>query len=415
MIALVRISLLALAAAATAWNQEEPVNVNSRYTVESVEVAGEKEGRLSQALRDDLRKQVGEKFSQDIFEKLARRARHELRARRVVLKVLKGDRAEHVKVVLEVLYRTFEFETVGPKFVYHSREGWTGDATVNANGLILGIVSDQDALLERFAGLRAGYDHRIFTNKIHFRFLFETFHEQWHPNTLLAAAENPNVPGIYRERDSFQPQATFRLARPLELQVGFDFERFQTQFPAARREGAHAAVGTLRYRSQWTDSYDNRHDLEAGYSLRAATRSLDSDYVYNRHSWRTRYQFRRGPEALIAAAQFGIASDRAPLFERFSLGNSETLRGWSKFDAFPLGGTRAVHGALEYRRRIEGVWAGIFYDAGSVWDRGHPVVARHAVGFVLAGHATRDGAFLTVGVPLRSENIIPIVTVGARF
>ena len=39
---------------------------------------------------------------------------------------------------------------------------------------------------------------------------------------------------------------------------------------------------------------------------------------------------------------------RAPLFERFTLGDSRTLRGWSKFDVAPVGGSRVAHGSLEY-------------------------------------------------------------------
>jgi hypothetical protein len=411
----VKSAAVLLVAAAIGWNQENTVNVNSRYTVESVEVSGEKEGRLTQGLRDDLRQQVGQKFNPEIFQDLAKRIRRELKARTVVLKVLKGDRVEHVKVVLEVLYRTIEAEGVSPKFVYHSRQGWTGDATVQAGPIIFGVLSDQDMLIERFAGLRAGLENRIFTRRVRVRLLFETFHEQWHPNTLEALADSPDVPGVYRNRYAFQPQVTLRLTNSVEVRAGFDFQRFQTQFPAALREGAHAAVGTLRYRNRWTDSFDNRHDLEAGYNLRAATRSLDSDYVYTRHAWQARYQLTRGRETLIAAAQLGRANGRAPLFERFSIGNSTTLRGWSKFDADPIGGTRMAHGTLEYRHRIGGAWAGAFYDAGSVWDRGQPMVARHAVGFILTGRPTRDGAYLTLGFPIRADCVIPILTVGARF
>src|SRR6478735_1117317 len=44
----------------------------------------------------------------------------------------------------------------------------------------------------------------------------------------------------------------------------------------------------------------------------------------------------------------GILNGDAPLFERFTLGDSSTLRGWSKFDLAPVGGTRVAHGSLEY-------------------------------------------------------------------
>ena len=59
-------------------------------------------------------------------------------------------------------------------------------------------------------------------------------------------------------------------------------------------------------------------------------------------------------------------SGRAPLFERFVLGTSSTLRGWNKFDIDPLGGDRMVHNTLEYRYRM----LEVFYDTGAVWNRG---------------------------------------------
>ena len=55
---------------------------------------------------------------------------------------------------------------------------------------------------------------------------------------------------------------------------------------------------------------------------------------------------------------------RAPLFERFVLGNASTLRGWNKFDLDPLGGDRAVHGSIDYRYRF----VTVFYDTGVLWN-----------------------------------------------
>ena len=86
----VKSAAVLLVAAAIGWNQENTVNVNSRYTVESVEVSGEKEGRLTQGLRDDLRQQVGQKFNPEIFQDLAKRIRREPWGRDMLLVAVTG-------------------------------------------------------------------------------------------------------------------------------------------------------------------------------------------------------------------------------------------------------------------------------------------------------------------------------------
>ena len=62
---------------------------------------------------------------------------------------------------------------------------------------------------------------------------------------------------------------------------------------------------------------------------------------------------------------FGGITGDAPLFERFTLGDSTTLRGWNKFDIAPAGGDRVFHQSLEYRYH----GFGVFLDSGSVWNR----------------------------------------------
>ena len=65
-----------------------------------------------------------------------------------------------------------------------------------------------------------------------------------------------------------------------------------------------------------------------------------------------------------------MITGRAPLFERFVLGNSTTLRGWNKYELDPLGGNRMVHNSVEYRY---GVFQ-VFYDSGAIWDSGETAV-----------------------------------------
>jgi outer membrane protein assembly factor BamA len=119
---------------------------------------------------------------------------------------------------------------------------------------------------------------------------------------------------------------------------------------------------------------------------------------------------------VLVVAAAGRLAGRAPLFERFTLGNSATLRGWNKFDVAPLGGERMAHATLEYRFKSFQV----FYDAGSVWDRGRQAVAKHSAGFGIredkgAARLVMPGFFATVAFPIRSGRAAPMFMVGVNF
>ncbi len=95
------------------------------------------------------------------------------------------------------------------------------------------------------------------------------------------------------------------------------------------------------------------------------------------------------------------------MFERFVLGNAETLRGWNKFDINPTGASRAVHGSIDYLYR----WLLLFFDTGAAWNAGEDPEARQAAGVGL--HA--KGFEFAVGFPLRAGVANPVVYVGMNF
>jgi len=395
--------------------QEPNSNVNSRYTVESVEVSGVPESRLSKGLRARLHQMVGQKFSQEKVREVARRIRQEFPGRRVSEKVVRGMKLEHVKVIFEVARRhpgREHFDVSAPRGLYHAKQGWSGelDATIKieTSALKFGIVSDGDRLLERYAGVRAGYENRkLGTEHVRLAFQFESYHQIWNRTTLLALDRAPGAPGIYRTRQNFQPQLNLLPARGLRLSFGASFQRFQTQFPAARTESANAAIGTLRYDRSLEDSASNVHRFEAGYSLRAATKALDSDFVYARHLWDFRYTLSRHRNLLTVHFVSGVMNGRAPLFERFVLGNSTTLRGWNKFDVAPVGGDRVVHNTVEYGYHH----FRIFYDTGAVWTRGQDPEGKHSVGL---GFRTGE-FFLALAFPVKAGRAEPIFMTGLNF
>lgn len=410
----IALAVLALPALLGATHDRQPkLNVNSRYTVEAVEVAGIDEAKLSKALRDDLHKLVGEKFDQRAVERLLQRLRDEFPRWEVSHKVRRGQQADHVKVVFELWRHHIGFNVASTKALYHSKQGWSGAAELTFpdnghNQFSFGVLSNADDLLERFAGLRAGFQRKnLGVRWARLGFQFESYHQIWNRTTLQALEGSPGVPGIYRTRQNFEPTLALAPARGLQLSVGTSFQRFQTQFPAARTEAANALVTTLRYDRQLEDSVANRHRLESGYYLRAATRSLSSDFVYARHVFDFGYRLARGRNRLEDRFAAGVMTGRAPLFERFSLGNGYTLRGWNKFDVAPLGGNRVVHNALEYRYRP----LKVFYDAGAVWSRGQEPAPKHSLGVGLG----YKGFMIALAFPVRDGRAEPVFMAGMIF
>ncbi|MFB3776456.1 MAG: BamA/TamA family outer membrane protein [Bryobacteraceae bacterium] len=391
------------------------VNVNSRYVVERVDIAGSSKNQISRGLREDIENLVGRRLNQDTLGQLARRMQRELHARLVSSKLTRGTQPEHVIVLFEVKGQRprDKFDLSLPKGVYHSRQGWSGVLSAKFSAgdsrFNLGILSDGDELTERYAGVKAGYEHdRVFTDRVRLGFQFASYHQQWSRQTLSALTAEPDVPGIYRTRQEFAPSVTLVLAEPLTLTAGTSFQRFQTQSPAAHTEASNAVTSTLRYARRLEDAHGNKHELEAGYSLRAATKTLDSDYAYARYRLDAGYVYRRGRQQIDLSFLAGHVSGSPPLFERFVLGNSSTLRGWSKFDVAPLGSTGVAHGSLGYSYR----GCRVFYDAGALWNENQSGDTRHSLG---VGYGAKGGFFLALAFPVKSGRAQPVFMAGVAY
>ena len=395
---LLAILMLAALAGATP-GQSQDVNVNSRYTISRSTVDPER--KLSRTLRDDIHKLVGEKLNQATLDAIRERLKQETGARVISQKVVRGDKAETVNIVFELRYGKHGVDIPIPKLVYASRLGWSGEVDFvghfAGNTIGFGAANDGDALVERFQGLRGNYERQeLFGRRIGFRFDAEAY------RTQFSDATEP-----YRFRMNFQPVVTARLWGPLTWTGGLSFERLETPNTAAPIQGAHAVVQTLRLRQQWSVS-GLKQTLEAGYSLRAATRIVNSDFVYARHQFDASYKLQNGSSEFVVRGTGGVISGNAPLFERFVAGNTNVLRGYSKFDLTPMGSTRLAAGSFEYHNHgIEG-----FYDAGAAWDEGGAARVRHSVG---CGYSTRKGVMVAVAFPIRGDTNFPMFFVGVNF
>ena len=404
-----------------AGTQDADLNVNKRYTVDTVIVAGkgwttnvadQQSDKLSSGLRRELVALIGQKLNPAILDDLAARIKKEFSAREVSHHLLRADVPDHVQVEFEIKPARAIIDATVNKLVYDSNQGWNAAGalgfTVQQNTFLFGLASDGDTLNERFAGISASYQNKhLGTDAVGLRFLFESYHEQWNRNTLDALSANPNqTSAAYRTRQNFQPMASISLLKPLTLEIGLGFERFQDQYPTAHFEGANAFITSLHYHQRATDS-EFPQEVDAGYTLRASTRLLQSDFVYTSHAIGLHYRVAHGKHQLLENLDIGAIGGRAPLSDRFVAGNTYYLRGWNKYDIDPIGGNRMAINSVEYRYGP----LQAFYDAGTVWDSGQTATIRHSVGVGL-----KESIFsLAVAFPVKAGHIEPILMMGMIY
>jgi hypothetical protein len=405
----------------SAGTQDPEFNVNSQYTVETVIVSGDgwstdlaaadpiPNQKISFGLRRQIAALIGSKLDAGLLDQLSSKLRREFQANAVTHRVLRGANPEYVRVIFEIELRPTHFDVAVPKFLYNSRDGASGaiegTATEGNNAFTLGAVSDGDLLAERYSGVVARYGNSsLGTDRVHFQFEAASYKEEWNPATQQDSAVSDSE--LYRTREHFEPVLTFVLAKPLALSVGTDWERLEGPIPAAQMEAANALVSALRYH-QVLEGSEGQQEIDAVYDVRAASRVLGSDFVYTRHHWGFRYTRSHGKHTVSDNVTAGVILGNAPLFERYVLGNSTTLRGWDKYEIDPAGGNRVVANSVEYRY---GCFQA-FYDSGAVWDSGQTAILRHS-----AGMGVREGPlFVAVAFPLGAGHTDPIVMVGMNY
>src|SRR5260370_3743953 len=285
------------------------LNVNSRYTIESIGFTGERHYRLSTSAIQEMQRLIGSKLSTDAVMRLAGRIRNELRAHDVTFKLARGGAPEHVKVLLAVEKGGDNVDVSIPRFAYNSNQGWTAvgeaTATIGANAITVGALTDGDTLAERFSGVKLKYNRlSLGSDRVRLGFEFDAYHEQYDHSTLAALDSGANSSlgaGAYRSRFNFEPSATFVLAKPLTLTVGLSFEKLEPQLSAARSDSANAVINSLRYHRRCESSDATNQELDAGYSLRAATKMLGTALAYTRHAVNVRYDYRHDHQSVEVA------------------------------------------------------------------------------------------------------------------
>ena len=151
--------------------------------------------------------------------------------------------------------------------------------------------------------------------------------------------------------------------------------KYENWMPKTAAERRKENFGTTRSITlgRIFDSRDNVYDPHEGkrmaYSVEWAG-GLGGDFDFTKFTADWRYYYRAGGESVWALnLGAGYADGDMPLSQRFSMGGSDTLRGYED-DQFR--GNSMVKATLEYRfpivKKVQGV---LFTDNGYAWDKRH--------------------------------------------
>lgn len=150
------------------------------------------------------------------------------------------------------------------------------------------------------------------------------------------------------------------------------YESWMPKTAAERRKENFGVTRSITFGRVY-DSRDNIYDphegKRIGYSVEW-TGGMGGDFDFTKWTADWRYYFRAGGESVWALnLGAGYASGDMPLSQRFTMGGSDTLRGYED-DQFR--GNSMLKATLEYRfpivKKVQGV---LFTDNGYAWDKRH--------------------------------------------
>jgi hypothetical protein len=391
-------------------------NINARYTIERVEIRGYEERNLNQALLAEMHALVGQRLDSDAADRVETSLKQALPDYDVWRSIGRGGQAGQIRLTFVVrrseASRWLHFEPVNSNVVYHSEQGWGSYLAFPfmMNDFLLApivAIDNGDDLIEEYGGFGLRLEARkIGTERLGASFEWTTFEQDWRAETLATLDLQAHVPRAYESRSTVTPRVTFAFSPRVRVSAGVSISELD---PLAGGESlmANAAIGSLGYDETWQTASGASHRVDAAFTVRAGSETLESDLVYRRYVGQATYVFRMRRHRVFVAGMGGYISGDAPLFERFSLGNTQTLRGWDKYEIAPIGGQRMFHTSVEYRYR----GFGFFLDSGSVWDEDLAKRVRFATGVTF--HP--GPVFFTVGVPLNTDHLTAVFAMGLRF
>lgn len=398
-------------------DQEQEENVNTRYVVEHAELRGVRESEVTGEVRDALQALVDKRLDSAEAAEIERRLRRALSRYDLTRRMVRGSQPGRIRVIYEARLsdrpRWLRFEPLRSNVTFHSEQGWGSYLDLAIGGrnfrfTPIVAIDNGDDLIEEYSGFGLRFEsRRLGTRRLGASLEWSRFDQTWRDATLDALAANPEIARAYEDRTTIAPLVSFAFTPDITVSTGLSISELDARAPATGSEMANAAVASVAFAGRYSDAGGAAHDVYASFGVRAGLPALESDLDYRRYLGQGWYRYQWGRHAVVVKGMAGAITGEAPLFERFALGDSRTLRGWDKYDIAPAGGDRMVHASLQYAYR--GI--GVFLDAGSVWDEGRDPSVRVSTGLEFQA----GPAFLTIGFPLNTDDVRAIVSLGIRI
>ena len=199
-----------------------------------------------------------------------------------------------------------------------------------------------------------------------------TFSRRTHNEFVSNYITIKNRDDIYKgPADGYEDDENQYYEKEFEKSPHFKKE-WMPQTPEERRKENFGVTRSITFGRVY-DSRDNVYDphegKRIGYSVEWAG-GMGGDFDFTKWTADWRYYFRAGGESVWALnLGAGYASGDMPLSQRFTMGGSDTLRGYED-DQFR--GNSMLKATLEYRfpivKKVQGV---LFTDNGYAWDKRH--------------------------------------------
>ncbi len=392
-------------------------NVNARYIVEEALITGLPEEELTQALRDDVRGLVGKRLDSGEAERFQERLESGLPGYDFLRRIRRGSEVGRIRLVYEARKKELpgwvRFIPLQSNALFHSEQGWgsyldLGIGTQNIRFTPIVAIDNADDLVEEYSGYGLRFETRkLGTPRLGASLEWSWFDQDWRAATLDALAVTSGIPPPYETRATITPLLKFAFSPDVSLAAGVSISELEPLTPATTSQMANAAVASIEFNRRWADGSNARHQAQGSFGVRAGSGKLESDLAYKRYLGQGSYRFNFGRHHVQATGMAGGITGDAPLFERFTLGDSRTLRGWDKYDIAPAGADRMIYSSIEYRY----TGLALFLDIGSVWDEHTERQVRVSTGFGF--HA--GPAFFVVGFPLNTDNLSAVFTMGLRI
>ena len=399
-------------------DRQREADINSRYVVEEVDLRGVPERDLNQALRDDLHGLEGRPLDSEEADRLETRLREALPDYEIRRRSVRGSQPGRIRLIYDAQRaewtRWLRFEPIEMNTIFHSDQGWGANLPLSISGGDVHVnpifaIDNGDDLIEEYSGFALRVETRkLVTERLGAFIEWSTFDQTWRDPTLAALALDPGIPAPYRNRMTFTPLLKFAITQQVSVGGGVSITELDPLVESDNNsQMANAAIASVSFSERSRRGAGPRQDFEAAFTLRAGVAALQSDLVYERYIGEAQYLYRWPHHEVRVSGMAGGISGAAPLFERFTLGDSRTLRGWDKYDIAPAGGNRMFHASLEYQYR----GFGMFVDAGSVWDKGADRRMRVSTGVTF----NPGPVFFTVGFPINTDEFRAVFTMGFRF